>query len=630
MADKDTQYLDFNQSGSPRDKGSNSPEMTSAERREFKMVMDLYSTGKRVRKQYDENWGTYYDFYKGKQWKAKRPSYKASPNINLIRATIHTVLPIMTDTSPGFDVDPRDPTDYKFADLISKAIQVWWERNGLDHTMVEVIMDALMYCAGILKVSWDQDADEGLGDIRVSVVDPHNLFIPDSAEDFDTKCPWVIQRLYMSIGEVKRRFPEAAKKLESSDGGTTNKADRDQEQKTYSGDITLVSPVDRKSPYGSETTYPASNSTDGKEVEILECWMDDDSVEEYQLQNPETGEMETGWKKKYPTGKVITLLPEKNMILQSKANPYKDGKKPYVRFVDTLIPRQFWGEGEIEPLIEIQKLINKNIAVLVDWMNMMTNPVWIVDNEAGVDPLRLTNQIGAIILKNKGSEVRREQAPQMPPQMFELYQSFRQLADTFSGIHDVTQGRRPTGVTSGEAINELQQAAQTRIRLKERNLQVSLTQFGYLVVSRMLQYYNEPRMIRITGEKELPSFSEFYVEEVEEDEGSYTYTKRDFAFDPQTGTYYPREWETGDQSKGMFDISVKSGTSLPFQKERRGQLARALYKDGVIDQQELLTTLEWPRKEEIMRRMNEEKAQQAEAEQGQQQAAPQGPQGMVG
>ena len=604
-------YLDMNAAPANPSKGAQTPQLTNTEKRVVKMVMDLFYRGKRARADRDNKWDEYRKFYKGEQWLMKRPSYKASPNINIVRATIQTILPILTDTSPGFDVGPREPTDYEFADRLSAAIQVWWERSGMNHTMVEVLMDALMYDAGILKVVWDEDSEEGLGDVRCSVVDPRDIYIPEDAEDFDTKCPWVIERIVMTVGELKRRFPDKAKFIEAtgieSDGKDTD---------TPNTEVMLVSPIDKKSPMGADTESPTSHTlSDDTEVEIYECWLDDHSVEEYMLET-EDGVQEPGFKKRYPNGRVVTVVPAKRLLLQDKPSPYRDGRKPYVRFVDTLIPRSFWGEGEVEPLMEIQKLINKNMAVLIDWMNMMTNPVWIVDNESGVDPRRLTNQIGAIITKNKGTEVRREQAPSMPPQMFELYQSFRSLADTFSGVHDVTQGRKPAGVTAAEAINELQEAAQTRIRLKERNLQVSLVRLGYLVVSRILQFYNEPRMVKITGMDPTakPEFLEFYVNGDGEAQ-DYSITQREWVFDEATNSYAPTEWQDiNNTSKGSFDISVKAGTSLPFMKARRTDLAMQLFKMNVIDEKELLKTLDWPDAEQVLRR-KEEAAQEEQAAQ---------------
>ena len=44
------------------------------------------------------------------------------------------------------------------------------------------------------------------------------------------------------------------------------------------------------------------------------------------------------------------------------------------------------------------------------------------------------------------------------------------MTDQVSGIHDITQGRNPSGVTSGRAIGQLQEASQQIIRTKEREV----------------------------------------------------------------------------------------------------------------------------------------------------------------
>jgi hypothetical protein len=51
-----------------------------------------------------------------------------------------------------------------------------------------------------------------------------------------------------------------------------------------------------------------------------------------------------------------------------------------------------------------------------------------------------------------------------------MLQSFQQMTDTVSGIHDITQGRNPSGVTASRAIAQLQEASQQVIRVKEREV----------------------------------------------------------------------------------------------------------------------------------------------------------------
>jgi hypothetical protein len=124
--------------------------------KEFQVVMTLFEKAKVARSERDVNWKKYKDFYNGKQWlDQKRPAYKSSPNVNIVRSCIETILPILTDTQPGFDVIPVEPSDYDFADILSETIQSWWLKSGMDHKITEVCKDSLILDAAILKVTWD-------------------------------------------------------------------------------------------------------------------------------------------------------------------------------------------------------------------------------------------------------------------------------------------------------------------------------------------------------------------------------------------------------------------------------------------------------------------------------------------
>jgi hypothetical protein len=123
----------------------------------------------------------------------------------------------------------------------------------------------------------------------------------------------------------------------------------------------------------------------------------------------------------------------------------------------------------------------------------------------------------------------------------------------------------------------------------------------------MMQYYKEPRVVKITGKKGWPEFFEFYFKDTAD--GKTQYVKRDYTFNEADRKYTPDEkWQKGQPSKGLFDIEVVSGTSLPFQKEKRSALAMNLFKAGVVDDEELLDVLDWPRKDQVLKRMREKQA----------------------
>ena len=602
---------------SPTDRAKGAPGVELGQDRdnpEFKMVMQRFSEGKAARSKNTSDWATNWDFYDGKQGKKNtaNSAKRWRPVANIIRPVVQTVLPIMTDTKPGFNVAPNTPQDVQFAETTGKAAEVWWEKYGMDMRLVESLTDMTVTDVGIMKVVWNNELEEGLGDVDAVPVDPENVIVPAEAEDFDRNCPWVIHKLSKPVGEVKRKFPDKKDVIQAN---TSKKdGDKDIEEKVSQG-VTLISPTDRN--VHNDTPAPGATAlSDSKLVTIYEMWTDDYSIEDYEAETEDesgnkTGDTEKKQRLQFPGGKVIKILPDQGIILESKANPYRDRGKPFVRFIDTAKPRSFYGEGEVHVLLETQRMINKTLTNIFSYMNMMGNPVWILDKNSGVDKGKITNQTGLILTKNTGSTVERLIPPAIPAYFFQFYQTLLQLFDTQSGVHDVTQGRKPAGITAAQAIEELQEAAQTRIRLKERNLNVSLSKLGRLVISRMMQYYRLPRMVKITGENSWPEFFEWHIEDT--DHGKILYKKRGYEYDEEQLEYMQQDWKAGEPSKGLFDVKVVSGTSLPFLKGKRAQLSLQLHDRQIIDGQEVLKSNDWPRQDEVLRRVEEQRQAAAEA-----------------
>jgi len=574
----------------------------SQSQKDVAMVLRKLDEGKKAREPFDKDWDEYRSFYKGEQYKIRKAGVKSTPVLNILRPTIQTIIPIMTDNQPGFNVTGKRPQDFQIADDLEKVQEDLWERRGWNHTLIESLMDSCIYGTGVLKVTWNNDLEESLGDVDIQRVDPKEIYVPKNAVDFEKNCPWSIHKPMRRLSEIKRKFPEFADQLtaDSVSDVATNKSE------TMSGKIELVSPVDRKSPIQPFSTTPLDEA---QEVEIAEYWAESEELEEDEKegddsQSPDSQSSEK--RLKYPQGVLITIAVKQKIRLQKIANPYKDGKKPFVRIVNTIMPGQFWGEGEVEPLMPIQKILNKNIANIMDYMNMCGNPCWLIPKDSGINPDKVTNQMGLILLYNGDKAPARDIPPPLPSAFFDFYNTISRFADVVSGVHDVTQGRQPTGITAAQAIQTLQEAAQTRIRLKERNLNTSLSFAGTLIISRIMQFYREPRIAKVTDGSQWPQYFEYYIEDVQtpDGHGQYALNKKNIRYNPQTKQYAPDHTFTkSEPTEGLFNIRIEAGSSLPFVKAQKTDLAFKLFSAGAIDKHELLETVDWPNLEQLEQRM---------------------------
>lgn len=128
---------------------------------------------------------------------------------------------------------------------------------------------------------------------------------------------------------------------------------------------------------------------------------------------------------------------------------------------------RFYGIGELDFAIPINRSINKRYTLLNRSLEYEAVPILVADTDAGSDLDRRAVEPGDVLRKMRGSDIRWLDFRGAASQQFELLALEGRDMDTVTGVHDVQQGRRPEGIEAAAAIRNLQNAAQTRIRGKE-------------------------------------------------------------------------------------------------------------------------------------------------------------------
>lgn len=502
-------------------------------------------------------WNKCIDAYNSDYFKnMNKPEYKSDEISNFIFSTLETIKPIMVDNDPKIVVLPKSPNGIQASDKIQNIFDAEWTRAKMGRKLPQGITIALQIGTAIFGFFWDGKDENGLGNVNPTLINPYNFFPDPMATDVDN-AEYIIYATYKHVNVLRQKFPSKASLL---DGGTINFKE-------------LVS-------QGTET------SSVQNQVLVLECWTRDYTTYDEEVKDPENEAKTVKIRKnKYPKGRVITIAPDLNIVLDDKANPYDDGKFPFKLLKCYDVPFEFWGKGEIEQLLSPQTYINDLTNQIIDNAKLTANMPWVLDKNSGIGKGQLTNRPGLIVRKNPGTQVQRLQPPQMPAYVQEVVETLKRDIEIISGVHDVTQGRKPGSVSAASAIVALQEAAQARIRLKVKLMELMLGDAGSMWYNRIKQFWNTNRWVR-------------------RDDMANGYTK------PEDMQNMFVEISPVDLQVDV-DFIIVAGSTMPQNKnamlDLMIRLAQTMGEDGLpmVDRETVLAYTNVPDKKKIIQRINE-------------------------
>lgn len=389
--------------------------------------------------------------------------YKSNHVSNLIFSTIESMRPIMFDGNPNFEAVPLTKEALPYCRDVNNIFDYEWRRTGMRKKLMANSIYTLCLGTSIIMLPYTYDGDNPEGDVTPIEVNPFNLY-PDPLATSVDDAEYLMYATYVHENKLKQRYPDRAEAIEG-------------------GKIT----------YEELITSQSDSSSVDNQVLLIECWCRDYTS----MEDVEDEDGNTSQQLKYPLGRVIISAPELNLVFEDKENPYESGRFPFFIFKDIDVPFQFWGEGEIKWLLSPQKAINDLSNQIIDNAKATANMQWIIDKNSGIPKGQLTNRPGLVVRKNPGSEVRRDSPPSMPMYVSEMISRLEHNIEVISGVHDATIGRNPGRVESGTAIIALQEAAQTRIRMKVSLLEETLGELGTEWLNRIKQFWKTNRLIPV-------------------------------------------------------------------------------------------------------------------------------------
>jgi hypothetical protein len=145
--------------------------------------------------------------------------------------------------------------------------------------------------------------------------------------------------------------------------------------------------------------------------------------------------------------------------------------------------------------------------------------------------------------------------------------------ETLTGLVDVTQGRRPVGLVSSNAIEALNLAAQTLIRYQARKFEAFLERMGKRMIARVFQYYTTDRVMHYLGS-----------------DGAW----KDWDFERRRmleGSVDGRPFDVF-RDLDLLSFMITPGSSMAISRLQKAQLSLSLFQLGLFPGHRVLRTLE--------------------------------------
>lgn len=404
---------------------------------------------------------------------------------------IETVVTRMLAKNPVIGYKPREGSDKAQSELMTELFSYWYTKTDQYPKMVSWVKDALIYGTGILKVDWftstprmvksyqtDENGEALVGedgkfviqeepvvdydDPRTENVNLYDFFIDPKATSIDD-AKWVIHQYYASIKDLEseNKASEQFGKVIYNKSALKRLKNEKAEPNEYESE--------RKKSAGFNS--PSEDNTVDR-VKIWEMWENNRCV----------------------------FIANETEIIRDEENYFWHGKKPFIRIVDSIVPHEFWGKGEIEPIEKLVHALNTAQNQRITNVNRVLSPMWKARDNVDDDELQfLDNGIVHITDKDDANII---QIPDITSRAVEEQNTIIDTMQRALGVTDYVQGLQTPGQTAKEVEIKTSQANARfshKIKLFE---EMGLKPLGEFVAGLYQQFITNSKIIRITNNPE--------------------------------------------------------------------------------------------------------------------------------
>lgn len=459
------------------------------------------------------NGDQYVDFVDGQLITIPAPERRIRLVINRVKPVVRTEVSRLCSQKPSCSVVPatnesQDMESAKAAEAVFESLR---QRLKLERELRKAAWWCSVTGNGYIKVYWDPSYEEEgrtinpiteepeviTGDHCWHSVSPFNVMVPDLLEEEIEEQPYVLNVFTKPMEWISTHYPELVKKE-----GWAPKT------------VTASEIMEPKYLNVSNTSGGEKSTTNN--CLIIEAWI------------------KPGSSKLFPKGGRVVVIDEEVVDIQEDGLPYDHGQYPFSK-IGAVQTGTFYCDSVIKDLIPVQREINRTRSQLVEARNSMAKP-GVFYRSNSIDPNKWTSATAQLIEVKPGMEFPQPiPLPQMPNYVPQLEAGFLTDMEDISGQHQISKGSAPAGVTSGTAIQFLQESDNSFMYTIHSSLEECVQKIASQSIQLAIQYWDSKRLVKYVGKNNTVSAK--YLEQAD--------------------------------LKGATDVRVEGGSSLPESKAAR-------------------------------------------------------------
>lgn len=436
----------------------------SKETKALELVKSRFNISEKYTQPYFTRFQDYYTLYRSYLQTGRLP-WRSNLFIPKTFEIVETIAPRIAQAQKTFKTLPVEGMDVDNSEAYTDLLKFQFQKTNMESIIEEWVKETLIYGTGVVKVTWGADDMP-----NPEVVDIYDFFIDPKAR-FLEEAKYVIHRVMRDIDDLESNPNYDKKTIEK-----LKKAYADKKSASDSPDR-----LERLSISGT-----SAEDSSRMRFEVLEYWGkfdDGDGMKDY------------------------LIVVADGELLRCDENPYASGM-PFVAVRDQIIPHEFYGIGEIEPVESLQNEINDVRNQRMDNVKLNLNNMWkVLPGGVQFEDELVSRPGGVIHMTRQDGVVPLEKQP-IDSSAFTEESIIKSDMERTTGANSAMSGAlvSPMGGNTGGVINRTATAYQGAINQGDKrfNGKINQIKIGLIKVGRKFleldqQFMDKETAIRILG-----------------------------------------------------------------------------------------------------------------------------------